>query len=44
MQAFTHKGRLSVLISQIPVKVILNDKIPLLGCGNFLMTEQFSNF
>lgn len=36
MQAFTHKGRLSVLISQIPVKVILNDKVPLLGCGNFL--------
>ena len=36
MQAFTHKGRLSVLISHIPVKVILNDKVPLLGCGNFL--------
>lgn len=36
MQAFTHKGRLSVMVSQIPVKVILNDKIPLLGCGNYL--------
>ena len=36
MQAFTHKGRLSVLISHIPVKVILNDKTPILGCGNFL--------
>ena len=36
MQAFTHKGRLSVMISHIPVKIILNDKIPLLGCGNFL--------
>jgi len=36
MQAFTHKGRLSVMVSQIPVKVILNDKIPLLGCANYL--------
>ncbi len=42
MQAFTHKGRLSVLISQIPVKVILNDKIPLLGCGNFLNSYKHS--
>ena len=42
MQAFTHKGRLSVLISQIPVKVILNDKIPLLGCGNFLNNYRHS--
>ena len=36
MQAFTHKGRLSVMVSQMPVKIILNDKIPLLGCANFL--------
>ena len=42
MQAFTHKGRLSILISQIPVKVILNDKIPLLGCGNFLTLQNHS--
>ena len=42
MQAFTHKGRLSVLISQIPVKIILNSKIPLLGCGYFLKTEKHS--
>ena len=40
MQAFTHKGRLSVLVSQMPVKVILNDKIPLLGCGNFLSSQE----
>lgn len=38
VQAFTHKGRLSVMVSQIPVKIILNDKIPLLGCTNFLKT------
>lgn len=36
MQAFTNKGRLSVLISQIPVRVILNDKIPLLGAANYV--------
>ncbi len=36
MQAFTNKGRLSVLVSQMPVMVVLNDKIPLLGCGNYL--------
>lgn len=36
MQAFTHKGRLSVMVSQMPVKVILNSKIPLLGCVNYL--------
>ena len=42
IQAFTHKGRLSVLISQIPVKVILNNKIPLLGCGNFLNRQKYS--
>ena len=40
MQAFTHKGRLSVLVSQMPVKVILNDKIPLLGCANFLSMQE----
>ncbi|MBI2995497.1 MAG: glucokinase [Candidatus Melainabacteria bacterium] len=40
MQAFTHKGRLSVMVSQMPVKVILNPKIPLLGCGNFLAAES----
>lgn len=36
MQAFTNKGRLSIMISQMPVKVILNPKHPLLGCGNYL--------
>ena len=42
MQAFTHKGRLSVMVSHMPVKVILNDKIPLFGCANYL-TNLFSN-
>lgn len=36
MQSFTHKGRLSVMVSQMPVKVILNDKHPLIGCINYL--------
>lgn len=36
MQSFTNKGRLAVMISQMPVKVILNPKHPLMGCGNYL--------
>ncbi len=39
MQSFTHKGRLSVMVSQMPVKVILNDKAPLLGCANYLQNR-----
>ncbi len=40
MQAFTNKGRLSVMISQMPVKVILNPKHPVIGCGNFLNMQS----
>lgn len=40
MQAFTNKGRLSVMISQMPVKVILNSKHPILGCGNYLNMQN----
>lgn len=36
MQAFSHKGRLSVMVSKMPVYVILNAKLPLLGCANYL--------
>lgn len=36
MQSFTNKGRLSIMVAQMPVKVILNPKHPLLGCANFL--------
>lgn len=36
MQSFINKGRLAVMISQMPVKVILNPKHPLMGCGNYL--------
>ncbi len=36
IQSFTNKGRLSVMVSHMPVKVILNEKMPLLGCANFL--------
>ncbi len=35
MNAFTSKGRLSNIVSDIPVKVILNDKTALLGAVNF---------
>ena len=43
IQAFTHKGRLSVMVSQMPVRVILNDKIPLLGCANYLNFSVIQN-
>jgi glucokinase len=33
IQAFTHKGRLSQLLTQMPVHVILNPKIALLGAA-----------
>ena len=36
MQSFTNKGRLSVMVAQMPVKVILNDRHPLFGCVNYL--------
>jgi glucokinase len=35
MQAFIDKGRFSSLMSSIPVKVILNQKTPLLGAAHF---------
>jgi len=33
MQAFTHKGRLTPLLTQMPVHVILNPKVALLGAA-----------
>jgi len=35
MESFTRKGRLSHIISDIPVKVILNPKIALMGAASF---------
>lgn len=35
MDAFTHKGRFSDLMTTIPVKVILNDRAALLGAAHF---------
>ena len=35
MNAFTSKGRLSNIVSNIPVKVILNDKTALIGAAYF---------
>lgn len=40
MQSFTNKGRLSVMVAQMPVKVILNDKLPLFGCINYLKIKE----
>ena len=33
MQTFTHKGRLTPLLTQMPVHVILNPKVALLGAA-----------
>ena len=43
MQSFTNKGRLSIMVAQMPVKVILNPKHPLLGCANFLNMKLKDN-
>ena len=40
MQSFTNKGRLSVMVALMPVKVILNDKLPLFGCVNYLKLQN----
>jgi glucokinase len=39
MQAFLGKGRLQALLESIPVKVITNDKIALLGAARYAMTK-----
>jgi glucokinase len=33
MKAFTNKGRLSPIVTRIPVKVIMNDQAALLGAA-----------
>lgn len=40
MQAFTHKGRFSELLSEIPVKIISNDKTVLLGAKFMIMQHK----
>jgi glucokinase len=37
MKAFSDKGRLSEVVSQIPVKVVMNDKAALLGAAYWAM-------
>lgn len=39
MKAFCDKGRLRVLLEQIPVRVVLNDKTALLGAGHVAMAN-----
>lgn len=40
MQSFTHKGRFSELLSEIPVKIICNDKTVLLGAKFTIMQHK----
>lgn len=37
MTGFTDKGRLRALMERIPVKVVLNDKVALLGAANYTL-------
>lgn len=40
MQSYLAKGRLSPLLASIPVKVILNEKTPLLGAASYAQQEH----
>ena len=40
MRAFQHKGRLSALLSEVPVSVILNPKAALLGAGAHALLDK----
>jgi len=40
MTAFTTKGRLSPLVASMPVRVILNEKVGLLGAARFAVTHH----
>lgn len=41
MKAFLDKGRFATLLSQIPVKIVLNDKAALLGAFRFAMERVY---
>jgi len=40
MQAFVAKGRLQPLLEAIPVKIIINDRVGLIGAARYAATEQ----
>ena len=40
IQAFRHKGRMSDLLAQMPVHVILNPKVALLGAACYLSASE----
>ncbi len=42
MQAFTHKGRFTQMLAQMPVHVILNPKVALLGAAIHGFEKQIS--
>ena len=41
MKSFTNKGRMSYLLNDIPVKVILNPKAALIGAASFGLGLKF---
>jgi glucokinase len=40
LEAFTAKGRMKLLLESIPVKVIINDKVGLLGAARYALTKR----
>ncbi|MDX1776953.1 MAG: glucokinase, partial [Desulfobulbales bacterium] len=43
MQSFSRKGRMSYLLEDIPVKVILNPKAAIIGAASFGMGIRFTS-
>jgi glucokinase len=41
MEAFLSKGRFRPFMSEVPVKMILNDKAPLLGAAHYALGKKF---
>ena len=43
LEAFTAKGRMKPLLESIPVKVIMNDRVGLLGAARYALTKRSEN-
>src|SRR5262249_24394189 len=43
LDAFTAKGRMKPLLESIPVKVIINDRVGLLGAARYALTKRAEN-
>jgi glucokinase len=43
LEAFTRKGRMQPLLTAIPIKVITNDRVGLIGAARYAATQQAEN-